>query len=87
MAHETMYVRVPVACRNLIINALRAANHHNEADIVQEHTRQYSVDAENKIRMQRVAEAKKELETDDLMIDEDAVISSGGNGHWVMAWV
>lgn len=89
---QPMFLRVPVKCRQVVIDALVAAGFQQEATAVEQFTSDY-VDLEanvERLRWLEMAEAKAARDGE-IEFDSDATIShsqeAGEEGQYILGWV
>lgn len=87
--NQPMFLRVPVKCRDVVLNALSQAGFSAEAAAVAAFTRAYVDPASNADRVRGIERARQaKQEEGSIEFDEDAAISrADDNGQYVMAWV
>lgn len=84
-----MFLRVPVKCRQTVIDALEAAGFKQEAEAVAGFTKDYVDPEANAYRVQCLERARAELGRDgEIEFDDDSVPShSDDPGEYMLAWV
>lgn len=87
--NQSMFLRVPLVARPVILDALRAAGMHGAALSVEQFTADYADDVKNEERLRWVEMARRQVQRDgEVEIDNDATISHSSDfGEYVLAWV
>lgn len=86
---QPMFLRLPLKCRQVVIDALNAAGFLQEAKNCKEFTEDYADPGRNANREAWLALAKGTVAKDgEIEFDSDATIShSGDKGEYVLGWV
>lgn len=85
---QPMFLRVPVKCRQVVIDALRAVGFESEAADVEQFTNDYVKPELNEERLSWLALARKQVAKDgEIEFDSDATISHSQDGQYVLGWV
>lgn len=86
---QPMFLRAPVKCRAVILEALRAAGFEQEARDVETFTKDYVDPKGNANRLKWLERADEQRqEYGKIEFDSDATIShSSDNGEYVLGWV
>jgi hypothetical protein len=86
---QPMFLRVPVKCLTVILEALRAAGYEQEAKEAESFTRDYVDPKANADRLKWLERAEEQKQKyGEIEFDSDATIShSDDNGEYVLGWV
>jgi hypothetical protein len=84
---QPAFLRVPVCCIPVIVDALRAAGFAQEAKDVESFTHQYTDPEANAERVRWLAKADAEATDGEVEFDSDVAISYSEDGQYVLGWV